>query len=43
MESVDFINKLIQRQPAARLGNKSGVEELKQHPWFAKFPWKQLE
>jgi serum/glucocorticoid-regulated kinase 2 len=43
IESADFINKLIQRQPSARLGNKSGVEELKQHPWFVKYPWKQLE
>lgn len=25
MESADFINKLIQRQPTSRLGNKSGI------------------
>jgi serum/glucocorticoid-regulated kinase 2 len=43
IESADFINKLIQRQPTARLGNKLGIDELKQHPWFYKYPWKQLE
>ena len=43
VESADFINKLIQRQPASRLGHKSGIDELKNHPWMAKYPWKQLE
>ena len=42
LDSVDFVNKLIQRQPNARLGNKSGVKELIEHPWFKKYPWKLI-
>ena len=41
-DSADFINKLIQRQPNSRLGNKSGIKELIEHPWLKKYPWKQL-
>lgn len=41
-ESADFVNKLIQRQPASRLGSKSGVKELIEHPWMKKYPWKTL-
>lgn len=40
-EAADFINKLIQRKPISRLGNK-GAEEVKNHPWLVNFPWKQL-
>lgn len=40
-ESVDFINKLLRRNPNERLGY-SGVTELLQHPWFLDYPWKQL-
>jgi serine/threonine protein kinase len=42
MESVDFINKLIQRHPKNRLGNKDGIAEIKDHPWLRKYPWKKL-
>jgi serum/glucocorticoid-regulated kinase 2 len=37
-ESVDFINRLIQRKPEARLGT-SGIEEVKRHPFFKKMDW----
>jgi len=41
VESVDFINKLLQRNPANRLGLR-GPMEVKCHPWIANFPWKDL-
>lgn len=41
-ESVDLINRLIQRRPEARLGT-NGIEEVKQHPFFKKMDWEKLE
>lgn len=41
MEAADFINKLIQRKPANRLG-LNGPEEVKQHIWFRGFNWNEL-
>ncbi|CAD8106657.1 unnamed protein product [Paramecium sonneborni] len=41
VEAADFINKLIQRKPANRLGFK-GPEEVKNHPWLRNFPWQKL-
>ena len=38
---MDFINKLIERKPEARLG-KNGIEEIKKHPWLKYFNWKDL-
>ena len=43
LESADFINRLILRQPSNRLGSKNGVSELISHPWFKNFPWKEFE
>ena len=40
-ESIDFINRLLYRKPNSRLGS-NGSEEVKNHPWFEKFDWKQL-
>jgi hypothetical protein len=40
-ESVDFVNKLIQRKPENRLGSK-GIEEVKYHPFFKKMDWEKL-
>ena len=40
-ESVDFINKLLQRKPANRLGLR-GPKEVKEHFWFKNFDWKNL-
>ena len=39
--SVDFINKLLMRKPKKRLGY-NGCKEVKNHPWFKKFNWKEL-
>jgi len=39
--AADFINRLIQRKPANRLGC-NGCEEVKAHPWFFNFPWSAL-
>lgn len=41
-ESIDFINRMIQRKPNQRLGF-NGPGEVKQHPWFKDFPWKKLQ
>jgi serine/threonine protein kinase len=41
LEAADFINRLIQRKPANRLG-LNGPKEVKEHPWIKDFPWKKL-
>ena len=43
IESIDFINQLLERRPQFRLGNDEGVSELKEHPWLKYYPWKELE
>ena len=43
LDSMDFINKLIERKPAARLGSKNGIQELKDHFWLKYYSWKELE
>ena len=40
-ESADFINRLLQRKPANRLGLR-GPTEVKEHPWFKDYDWKNL-
>ena len=41
MEAADFINKLLQRKPANRLG-LHGPSEVKQHAWLANVNWQSL-
>ena len=41
LESADFINRLIQRKPANRLGLR-GPTEVKEHLWFKNYDWKNL-
>ena len=41
VESADFINNLIQRKPANRLGLR-GATEVKEHMWFKNYDWKGL-
>ena len=41
IESADFINRLIQRKPANRLGLR-GPTEVKEHTWFKNYDWKNL-
>lgn len=41
MESVDFVNKLIQRKADQRLGF-NGPSEVKNHQWLRDFQWKKL-
>lgn len=41
-ESADFINKLLQRKPEARLGFK-GTTEVKSHFWLQSYPWEKLK
>ena len=38
---ADFINKLIQRKQAKRLGY-NGIEEIKNHPWLKDINWKEI-
>eukprot|EP01017_Pseudomicrothorax_dubius_P041736 TRINITY_DN670_c0_g1_i2.p1 TRINITY_DN670_c0_g1~~TRINITY_DN670_c0_g1_i2.p1 ORF type:complete len:380 (-),score=79.38 TRINITY_DN670_c0_g1_i2:31-1170(-) len=40
-EAADFINRMIQRKPANRLG-ANGPDEVKAHPWFEGFSWDKL-
>ena len=40
-EAADFINKCLQRKPGKRIGN-NGFNEIKDHPWFTNYPWKEL-
>ena len=37
-ESIDFINKLLIRNPEERLGF-GGIQDLKQHLWLKYYPW----
>ena len=41
VESADFINRLLQRKPANRLGLR-GPTEVKEHLWFRGYDWKNL-
>ena len=41
IQAADFVNKLIQRRPKARLG-WGGSHELKNHAWLRDFPWDKL-
>ena len=43
LDSMDFINRLIERKPELRLGSKNGIQELKDHFWLRYYPWKELE
>ena len=40
-ESVDFVNKLIERKKENRLG-ANGIREIKDHKWFINFKWADL-
>jgi len=39
---IDFINRCLKRKVTNRLGYHFGIKELKTHPWFAKYDWKNL-
>lgn len=41
IEAADFVNKLIQRRPKARLG-WGGSHQLRTHAWLRDFPWNEL-
>lgn len=41
IEAADFINRLIQRKPAKRLGT-NGPAEVKNHPWLKNYDWSKL-
>ena len=40
-EAASFFNRLLERNPEYRLGNK-GIYELKQHEWLRDISWEQL-
>ena len=42
IESADFINRCLQRNPQHRLGAGKQAEELKEHAWFEHFDWNLL-
>ena len=41
-ESLDFLNKLLQKEPNKRLGSLTGITEFKKHPWLLSVDWKSL-
>lgn len=41
-EIMDLIGKLLEKDPKKRLGSKTGAKEIKDHPWWAEFSWKDL-
>ena len=41
MEAADFVNKLLQRKPANRLG-LNGPAEVKSHVWFKGVDWQAI-
>ena len=42
-ECVDFINSLLEIDPNKRLGNKGGINELKEHQWLKYYLWEEIE
>ena len=42
LESSDFINRILQKDPKLRLGAK-GVEEILNHPWIKDMAYKFME
>ena len=42
-ESVDFINKLLERKDSKRLGYKDGAKELMKHHWLKYYPQDKLK
>ena len=42
LESMDFINSLLQRKPSKRLGYNN-IDEIKNHPWMKVINWELLE
>ena len=42
-DSVDFINRLLERKVKNRLGAKNGIFELKEHKWFNDVNWDELK
>ena len=42
-DSVDFINRLLERKVKNRLGAKKGICELKEHKWFNDVNWDELK
>jgi serine/threonine protein kinase len=41
-ECKDFISKLLDKDPAKRLGSKNGVDEILSHPFFASINFDEL-
>ena len=41
-DARDLLQKLLQRDPAKRLGAKKGIREIKEHPFFKSIEWKTL-
>ena len=41
-ELIDFINKLMIKDPNKRLGYLGGIDSIKRHPWLFDINWKEL-
>lgn len=40
---LDFINKLLKKDPDERLGGKKGEKEIKEHPFFTGIDWEMIQ
>lgn len=38
----DFISKLLEKDPAKRMGTKDGIREIMAHPWFEDLDFDKL-
>lgn len=43
IKSKFFVKGLLEINPEKKLGNKNGIKELKEHPWFKNFLWEKLK
>lgn len=41
-EACDLLARLLDKNPATRLGSKQGAIEVKSHPWCLQIPWERL-
>ena len=38
-ECIDLLTKLLEKDPARRIGTKKSAIEIRQHPWFRRTDW----
>ena len=41
-DAIDLMKKLLNRNPAIRIGSTNGFEEVKNHPWCKDIEWEKI-